>query len=442
MMQDQNQANIPLFLRNPDQITYPPHSVRIDKSELPAAKGLIMPVSPTLPWNGARILSGAAHLRHVWEIHSHFKCPVVGACLSIEEHRRILRKAGHRTKGLAPYQLHSAIMGHLHEKNRISSKVERYLRHKYRDSVFGLACLREEAFMEAWHKGFQRGRTDSLLYVAALRDDLSEKMLAEIFGEIHMQSHANITEIMKSRRSLIVQKEANQKLAKLLKQEKKRSGSLKQKVSLMKSSLDKSRILMEKLKKIAMPEKKTGADNVKENRKLRERLRTLENQNVQQTKDLRYLEREKRKLQIDLFELQATNQQLADELRDIISQISAISGCNDRHCDETCPDFCICEKRILIVGGITKIRHLYRHLIESAGGVFDYHDGYMRNGKQNLEAQVRRSDLILCPVNCNSHGACHKVKKFCRKYDKTVRMLPSSSLSAISNALLEECLSV
>ncbi|MBW1745825.1 MAG: DUF2325 domain-containing protein, partial [Deltaproteobacteria bacterium] len=52
-----------------------------------------------------------------------------------------------------------------------------------------------------------------------------------------------------------------------------------------------------------------------------------------------------------------------------------------------------------------------------------------------LEGLVRRSDMVLCPVNCNSHNACLNVKKLCKKYCKRVQMLPSSSLSSISQAL-------
>ena len=95
----------------------------------------------------------------------------------------------------------------------------------------------------------------------------------------------------------------------------------------------------------------------------------------------------------------------------------------------------VVQPGMLIVGGITKLKHLYRDLVESGGGVFDYHDGYMTSGKQNLEARVKRSDVVICPVTCNSHGACIKVKRLCRKHNKTINMLPSASISAISGAL-------
>ena len=83
------------------------------------------------------------------------------------------------------------------------------------------------------------------------------------------------------------------------------------------------------------------------------------------------------------------------------------------------------------------MKQLYQNLVESSGGQFEYHDGYMHNGKRNLEDRVKRCDLVICAVNCNSHGACSKVKEICQKHRKPLKMLPSSSLSAISGALFE-----
>ncbi len=77
----------------------------------------------------------------------------------------------------------------------------------------------------------------------------------------------------------------------------------------------------------------------------------------------------------------------------------------------------------------------YRDLIEQKGGIFEYHDGYMNGGKRGLEGQVKRSDIVLCPVNCNSHGGCLSVKKLCQKHNKPVQMLSGASLSAISQAI-------
>lgn len=373
-------------------------------------------------------------LNHIWQIHSSFKCPVIGACLDINEHRKVLKRAKCQIKKLKPHQFHRMIMENLNDQNRISQKVDSYLRYKYRDSIAKLADLDADEFIAIWKKAIQSGKIDGVFYIAAMRKDLPAEYMEDVFGETHMLCHANLAEVMWSRHDVQKQADVNQKIAKLLKQEKMRNRTLKKENTATIAALNETRILLQRIK--AGSDKTDSKDKDVEKNELKDSLRALENKYSRQLDQLRCLEREKRRLQIELFDIQYTNNALADEIKQLISQISSVvtSGNN---CDETCPQYQLCAKRILIVGGMTKMKHMYRRLVESSGGEFDYHDGYMKNGRQNIEALVMRSDLILCPVNCNSHGACKKVKKLCRKHSKSIKMLPSSSLSSISSALVE-----
>ena len=105
-------------------------------------------------------------------------------------------------------------------------------------------------------------------------------------------------------------------------------------------------------------------------------------------------------------------------------------------CNCNCPAYEICKKRVLIVGGITKLASLYRKTVEKKGGTLEYHDGYMKSsGSKKLEGRLRRADIVLCPVNCNSHAACYLVKKLAKKHKTRVHMLPSASLSSIARVL-------
>jgi len=163
--------------------------------------------------------------------------------------------------------------------------------------------------------------------------------------------------------------------------------------------------------------------------RLERRVAELEEEKKRLEKDKGYVEKK-------LLDFQATNGILSEELNLLISQIASCVEIKPQ-CRESCPRPELCAKRILIVGGLTKMKQLYQNLVESSGGQFEYHDGYMHNGMRNLEDRVKRCDLVICPVNCNSHGACSKVKEICQKHRKPFKMLPSSSLSAISGALFE-----
>lgn len=104
---------------------------------------------------------------------------------------------------------------------------------------------------------------------------------------------------------------------------------------------------------------------------------------------------------------------------------------------ETCPNRDLCARRVLLVGGITKLCAFYRDMVEEMGGEFGYHDGRSSGGERALENLIGWADVVLCPVDVNSHRACLSVKKICKKWDKPYYMLTSSSVSSISRALVD-----
>ncbi|CCO08186.1 DUF2325 domain-containing protein [Desulforamulus hydrothermalis] len=101
-----------------------------------------------------------------------------------------------------------------------------------------------------------------------------------------------------------------------------------------------------------------------------------------------------------------------------------------RHCSECC-----CFKRILMVGGITKFKAHYKQIVEQHGCRFEYLDGYMKGGERALINKIKRCDVVFCPIDCNSHNACLSVKKLCKKEGKPYKILSSSSISGIIQAV-------
>ncbi|GAB6181300.1 hypothetical protein JCM14036_26190 [Desulfotomaculum defluvii] len=96
-----------------------------------------------------------------------------------------------------------------------------------------------------------------------------------------------------------------------------------------------------------------------------------------------------------------------------------------------------CIKKVLMVGGITKFRSLYKKVIEQHGYQFEYMDGYMKGGDKVLKNKLLSCDIVFCPVDCNSHNACLSVKKLCKKHCKELKILNSSSLTGILRAVSE-----
>ncbi len=380
----------------------------------------------------------AIDLKPVWEVYPHLKCPLISMSLSFEEHKRILKKTGHSVKRLDAYELHRSMKSYLDNENRVSLKFDRYLSNKYRADLVKLSNLGEDDFMATWRDRLMSGKIEEIFFVACVKSNLSEESLSEIYGEVHMAGHANLAELMKMRRHAKLQKAANLKVARLFNKERRLTRSLRQEIKLLKTSLDDMRVLSNRFQNEDASDSKKQFIRADEDESLalQKKLFKVEKENVDLTKQLRILEREKRRLQIEFFDLQSTNQRMAEDVKALTAQIGSLFDCT-AHSHNPCKKFQLCAKRILIVGGITKMKHLYRDLIKSGGGEFEYHDGYMKAGRKKLEAQVSRCDLVLCPVNCNSHGACNSVKTYCKKFNKPFKMLPGASLSNISRALIE-----
>ncbi len=100
-----------------------------------------------------------------------------------------------------------------------------------------------------------------------------------------------------------------------------------------------------------------------------------------------------------------------------------------------CTDGSLCQKRVLLVGGLDRCQHLYKDVIESQGAEFRHHNGTKISNKSKLTDMVHWADIVFCPVNINSHNACLKVKSICQKNNKDYYMMPSASISSLKKTL-------
>jgi hypothetical protein len=94
-------------------------------------------------------------------------------------------------------------------------------------------------------------------------------------------------------------------------------------------------------------------------------------------------------------------------------------------------------KTVALIGAMDKVASHYEHLIQELGGGCLRHDGDMRQGQKGLVDVIKRADIILCPVDCNSHGAVTCTKKVCRTLQKTCYFLRSSGVSHLRAKLME-----
>ena len=92
-------------------------------------------------------------------------------------------------------------------------------------------------------------------------------------------------------------------------------------------------------------------------------------------------------------------------------------------------------QRVLCVGGMSGAQARYRHIVESAGGRFEFHDGGIEHSVHRLDQQLGAADLIVCQAGCLNHEAYRRVKGHCRRLDKPCLFVERPSLAHFARTL-------
>ncbi|SMC39262.1 hypothetical protein SAMN02746065_101336 [Desulfocicer vacuolatum DSM 3385] len=384
-----------------------------------------------------------------WEVDTCFICPIVGMCLTVAEQRQVLKKTDFPLKKTGLYEIHEALVVCGDSDNKISRRVDALLEKKFMKAAAPLFELDDKAFMSHFKKTFKAGEYLISFWAAAANPKLSLESKRKVFGEIHMSMHWGGDESRKIKQQVTRLNGLIEKMNDELKKGKAHRRSLQKKNDDMARAfarLEQENKLLQKEnqdlgKKLQNQQGKAEVIKLQgRNRDLEDSLEhALESHGAAKAR-LHTLKEGRERLVMELKLQKERTEQVIREAQNLIGHFvdSNQSGCANSDpcvCDPSCPAFDLCEKRVLIVGGIARMESLYREVIEGNGGVFDYHDGYMRKGSKPLENRMKRADMVLCPVNCNSHAACTVVKKLGKKHKKNVHMLHNYSVSAISQVI-------
>ena len=98
---------------------------------------------------------------------------------------------------------------------------------------------------------------------------------------------------------------------------------------------------------------------------------------------------------------------------------------------------CSGGERIVLIGGISRLKPAYQEAVESMGAHFMHHTGTCPRGRKELAHLVKRAHIVLCVWDHNSHQACEAVKAICKALGKPCYFLSSSGVSQVRRILEE-----
>ncbi len=375
--------------------------------------------------------------RKVWELQHQTVCKVIGMALDLEDLKKIARKFG-----ISPgdplmdheFALHSTAVQLCGSDNKVARYVQKMIQTRsarYAHRLSGLdVCQLIELVTES------KGGPDVPLWavlwnLATWGLENGASVETALLGFIHVLEHRLMREF---RGSVSVREDQRADEARTADE----VIRLKRRLLDLQSDLDR---------------------HDKVNRQLRDRVAELESSQGHALgpgifpmlmKSRRVDQSEKIvRVQMLLDETRCRNQDLEQECSRLRTEVELLAREVSRETHEkapvvreTVPLECPCQeylgqKHVTMVGGIKSLEMHYRELVEAMGGTFQRHDGDCRGGECPIHDCVRRADLVVCPVEVNSHNAVKSVKKLCKKYGVPCCFPRTAGLSGLRTAIAE-----
>lgn len=371
--------------------------------------------------------------RKLWDLSSHYFCSVIGTCIPTDDLRVLARKSGASgANKSSDYELHRlATTAAADESSRLARLLQNYLEKKCKVSIEQLCDKSANELSHFWADSSGQSDIKSSYWAYLTHPMTSDSMSDKAFADIHMRSH------LADRQMLDLHKE------------------------------------IESLKRKMHSTEKTSQSRFTENKQLHKQCKQLREQGRQNAESVNAsqpepdvmrlrvaaeeltaklnIERLKREeLEDELVLMQTNNGLLQDKLRESDLRLNtlkarpylnavktAVDESDDMvvgQCSESYDDADLQGRCIVYVGGRTRQCGRFKNIVKKRNGKFLHHDGGLEDTNR-LDSVLAKADAVMCPMDCVSHNAMIKARKYCKSNGTPLIMLDKSSLTAFSHGL-------
>lgn len=387
----------------------------------------------------------------IWEISGRHHCTIIGTCLSMRELWKLARKARVRfPDDMSDYDLHGAVVSAASSRDPLGHLIHRMLDRKYRNTLDRSKKIKSVALLaEFWSASLKSGDIPGPLWAVMSHGMTDHALREKVFGDVHMLSHLVGASNRADIKQLNAQEDALEALAGELESEKARTRqaiedrdrqieTLKMELAAQTGEVRRAAMLQSRLEQFESGETVSRLSG--RNRELNEELKIQRFEMETAQEAIKNIKRRNARL---IGEADKANSQISalraerDSLERVLEQ-KLINLC--RQCDRPAATAAnthinLDGARVVYVGGRTShISHI-RQLVEHANGEFHHHDGGLEDSDGRLECVLGRGDVVMCPIDCVSHSACLKAKKYCKHTGKAFIPLRSSGLSSFTAGL-------
>ena len=378
----------------------------------------------------------------LWELTPGLHCAVLGTCMSFADLVKTGRKAGIVPEPDATeYEIHAWFVQHACEPGPLTRLLHKRLDRAWRAAIEAARAARDEAALAAyWSRAVARGDIPGPFWAVVTHPAATDDLRAEAYGDVHMLSHR-----MGS---------ANRDASRRLRAAEAERDDLAGRLAVAARRLDRhareNGALEDRLRSAEAGASALAGAEARlrgfESGEVYRRLRSERDAARAALDEARHARdagaRRNEALERALAALRRDKDATASRLGEAESECAALEavlragiGGGAGVAEAETPAIDLSGRRVAYVGGRdAAVRH-FRALVERANGQFAHHDGGLEDGAQRLDRVLTQADLVLCPVDCVSHGACLRAKTFCKRTAKPFVPLRSASLSSLAAGL-------
>lgn len=388
--------------------------------------------------------------KKLWELGRHYHCSVIGTCLTLAELRQIQRRLGGVAQALdSDYDVHGAFVSAAREAVPASRLIHKLLDRKYKSAIQQLSKARTaEEFNACWNAALAGGEIAGAYWALITQPVVPIAVLDRVYGEVHMLSHlsgasirVDLQELNRLRRRCPELEaelaDAKATARRRLAEQQDIVGALNKRLA---QALEAERKLQAAEARLAMVEGQPLVEQM-----------TAAVEDLTARLAAEGMRADRAEAAAETWRHQANratdqNQWLAQQFAESCQERDLLETTLERVLAGSCagvadaaasaaPD--LVGRCVLYVGGRHGQCAHFRELVERRNGRFIHHDGGREDARAQLWDVVRQADAVLCPLDCVSHDAVHRIKRFCERHTKPLVLLPRASLAAFNRGLSE-----
>lgn len=359
-----------------------------------------------------------ARRRKLWELGPAYMCCLVGTCLPVKNLRRLARRAGlAQAHGCSDYELHRAAVHLASQRNDFSRAAHKELEARFSAAIARFMSAKDEAqLLELWRIALAGGEVAGALWALMTHPLASEALIQLVSQDMHMLSHQagaesradlrRLGELERENRELRARLEArHHHAARELAAKESRIAALKQRLAEatgLRLRLDEAE---ERARSLQAPASSAPPLHAHERRLAESEARC-------------------ERLEGELAALRRERDAAERALQDWLPRSAAPSRGPE-----------LSGRRVLYVGGRTRLVEQYRELVARHGGELLHHDGGIEESLKRLQPLLGASDMVVVAAGETSHAAYYIVKRFCKHAAKPCVLLRRASVTSLLGAL-------